>query len=407
MKKISKLLVVAILAALVLTGCGSKGNEGGGDKKEITLWTMPFAGDTTKLEALWEDLATEFEKDTGVKVIWEVIPWGNRGTKILTALASGQGPDVFYVIPSEAPKYIDDGLIQDLTSYLDSKDLEDFMGSALEPTKAGDKQYGLPILTESYSQLYNKAILDELNVTELPKTWEEFDALAEKAKAAGYYATNYQAAGSLNSTLFQYIWQAGGDILTPEGEIKISEPEALKAFQYIDKLSKEGFIPKNVMDTDSLRTQWNSGKVLSIKGGVPEIGEIDGFEVVIGEPLSAGKQATFGSSGSFVLSQVSKHPKEAADFIKLLTSEETQKEFNTLTGYIPSRVSAQTILDNDPIGKKLAEFAPMGITGVRHPLSADITAPIQAAVQAMLEGTSTPEKAAEDSAAAIKALLEK
>ncbi len=406
MKKISKLLVVALLAALVLTGC-SKGGDKGGDSKEITLWTMPFAGDSEKLEALWGDLATKFEKDTGVKVNWEIIPWGNRGTKILTALASGSGPDVFYVIPSEAPKYIDDGLIQDLTPYLDAKDLEDFMDSALEPTKLGDKQYGLPILTEAYTQLYNKTILDELNVTELPKTWEEFDALAAKAKAAGYYATSYQAAGSLNSTLYQYIWQAGGDILTPEGEVKIGDAEALKAFEYINKLSKEGYIPNNVMDTDSLRTQWNSGKVMSIKGGVPEIGEIDSFEVLIGEPLSAGKQATFGSSGSFVLSNVSKNAKAAADFIKLLTSEETQKEFNTLTGYIPSRISAQSILDNDPVGKKLAEFAPLGITGVRHPLSADITAPIQAAVQAMLEGSSTPEQAVKDSVDAINALLGK
>ncbi len=403
MKKISKLLVVALLGAMILTGCSTaKPNE---EKKEITLWTMPFAGDTDKLEALWGNLATKYEEDTGVKVNWEIIPWGNRATKILTALASGQGPDVFYVIPSEAPKYIADGLIQDLTPYLDKADLEDFMGSALEPTKVGDKQYGLPILTESYSQLYNKDILDALNVTDLPKTWEEFEALAVKAKEAGYYGSTYPAAASLNSTLYQYIWQAGGDIVTPEGEIKIGEAEALKAFTYIDNLSKKGLIPANVMDTDSLAVQWKAGKVLSVRGGVPEINEVEDFEVVIGEPLSGGKQATFGSSGSFVLSSVSKAPEAAADFIKLLTSKETQEEFNTITGYIPSRLSAQSILDDNPVAKKLAEYAPLGITGVRHPIATDIVAPIQASVQAMLEGSVTPEKAAADSVEAIKALL--
>ena len=252
MRKISKLLVIALLAALVLTGC-SKGKDSGSDKKEITLWTMPFAGDSEKLEALWGKLATDFEKDTGVKVNWEIIPWGNRGTKILTALASGSGPDVFYVIPSEAPKYISDGLIQDLTPFLDKEDLKDFMDSALEPTKKGDKQFGLPILTEAYTQLYNKSILDELNVTELPKTWEEFDALAAKAKAAGYYATSYQAAASLNSTLYQYIWQAGGDILTPEGEVKIGDAQALKAFEYINKMSKEGYIPNKNKSVDVIK----------------------------------------------------------------------------------------------------------------------------------------------------------
>lgn len=409
MKKISKLLLMLIVVMLVLAGC-AKSEEPAGEEKDVTVWVMPYAGDKAKLDDLWKDVAKQFNEKTGGTAHIEIIPWANRGTKILTALASGQGPDVFYVIPDEIPKYISDGLIADLDAYLGDNSMDDFVASALAPSKVDGKQYGLPILQEAYSLIYNKDIIEAIgeDPNNLPKNWAEFEEWSLKAKALGFYGTIYQAAASLNGTLYTYIWQAGGDILTSDGSVHIDSDKSVKAFEFINRLYKEGLIPADFMNTQNLRSLFVEGKVLAIQGSAAEITDSkDSFDAVLSAPLKEEAQVTYGSAGSFVMSKISKAPKAAAEFIKLLTNSDNQKTFNEITGYIPSRVSARSILEANPIAKQFAEYTDYVKTGVNHPLSRDVMPAIQAAVQEMLEGTTTPQEAAKKAAEAIKTALKK
>ncbi|MEU3218315.1 extracellular solute-binding protein, partial [Streptomyces sp. NPDC006971] len=82
-------VVVTVLAAGVLAGCSS-----GGDDNTVTMWTYPVIFDEAKNKAYWDGLVKAFEKEhAGVKVKVETFPWANRDTALATAIASGKGPD--------------------------------------------------------------------------------------------------------------------------------------------------------------------------------------------------------------------------------------------------------------------------------------------------------------------------
>ncbi|MFF8716961.1 ABC transporter substrate-binding protein, partial [Streptomyces sp. NPDC015184] len=94
-------LLSAALATTVLAGCGS-----GTDDDTVTMWTYPVIFDEAKNKAYWDGLVKAFEKEhSGVKVKVETFPWANRDTALATAIASGKGPDVVYLIPDQLPKY--------------------------------------------------------------------------------------------------------------------------------------------------------------------------------------------------------------------------------------------------------------------------------------------------------------
>ncbi|MGN7478321.1 sugar ABC transporter substrate-binding protein [Solibacillus silvestris] len=395
------------------TNNGSANTEGSsGLSGEITVWAHPYTDGTTGEGDMWKDFAANFEAETGVKVNFEQIPWANRDQKILTALAAGQGPDVFYVIPDQMPQYAEQQLILDISPYVTEEELNGFVPTAIEATSWKGKQYGMPILQTAESLVYNKNILDELGVDEnsLPTNWDEFKALAEKAKAAGYYAFSFAGGGSLNNTLYPFLWQAGGNVIDADNNILINKPESVKAFELINEMYAKGWIPQDsitALDHDSL---YFGGKLLAVNGSGISVNRLlaeKPFEFVIAPPLKDAEQLTYGTVGMFVGSAISKNPEAATEFMKYITNTENQRTFNNITQYIPTRDEAKDIFDSQPYMAQLAEYTQYAKPGVIHPEGRNIMPLIQAEIQSMLEGKQSPQQAADKSADAIDKLINK
>ncbi|WP_274308257.1 sugar ABC transporter substrate-binding protein [Solibacillus daqui] len=397
------------------TDNGSANTNNGDASKlsgEITVWAHPYTDGTTGEGDMWKDLVANFEADTGVKVNFEQIPWANRDQKILTALAAGQGPDVFYVIPDQMPQYAEQQLILDISQYVSQEELSGFVPTAIEATSWKGKQYGMPILQTAESLIYNKDILKELGVDEnsLPTNWDEFKALAEKAKAAGYYAFSYAGGGSLNNTIYPFLWQAGGNVIDADNNILINSPESVKAFELINEMYTKGWIPQDsitALEHDSL---YYGGKLLAVNGSGISVNYLlaeKPFEFVIAPPLKDAEQLTYGTVGMFVGSAISKNPEAAAEFMKYITNAENQRTFNNITQYIPTRDEAKDIFEAQPFMAQLSEYTKYAKPGVIHPEGRNIMPLVQAEIQAMLEGKQTPQEAADKSADAIDKLINK
>ncbi|MFS0612788.1 extracellular solute-binding protein [Lederbergia ruris] len=426
MKKI-RLLSLFLLIGIFLVGCSSGNNSqsssGGKDSKggdesdgklsgEITVWAHPYTGDQEVEGKMWDEIISSFEEETGVKVNFEQIPWANRDQKILTALVANNGPDVFYAIPDQMPQYADEGMLLELDPYLEDLDMDDFVDTALVSTTWKDKLYGLPILQEAYTFLYNVDIVKDIggDPENLPKTWDEFDEWAKKAKDKGYYAMSFAGGGSMNGTFYPYVWQAGGDIVNEDNEVLINNEKSLKAWERLDHMYKEGWIPEDsitAMEHDAL---WDSGKLLAVQGSGASITNIlskDLFEFVIAPPLTGEEQVTYGTTGMFVAPVNTDNPAAAAEFIKVMTNTENQKRFNKVTQYIPTRESAKEIFDEEPYLSQLATYTEYALPGVIHPAGRTIMPFIQSELQTMMEGKKTPKEAADAAAEAIKVELDK
>ena len=352
------------------------------------------------------------EKHPKATVVFEEIPWANREQKITTTLAGGAGPDIFYLIPDQLTQFADQGIITPINDVLPDMDLSDFSETSISAVTYQGKLYGLPMLREAQTFFYNKEILDELGLdsTNLPKTWEEFTAWGEKAVAAGYYARNYEGGNTLNSTLYPLIWQAGGEIVDDKNNIQINEAKAVKAFEFINDYYQRGFIAKDSITESNHTPLFLEGKIMASWGAgahLQMLREGKQFEYVIGEPLKDEVQATFGTTGTFVISNISKNKEMAAELLSLMTDTDNMRAFNKVTNYIPPRESATDLFKDDAELQQIAKYAEIARPGVINAKARVFMPDIQAKVQAMFEGTLTPQQAADESAEIIKNSFDK
>lgn len=423
MKKTIKSLLTVLLVLVLITGCGKKNDTPGGgeastdDEFTLTIWVMPFVGADLRedIDAVYDNMVKDFtEKYPKAKVEFEEIPWANREQKITTTLAAGAGPDIFYLISDQVTQFAEDGVVAPIDDITKDIEKDKFSQPSLDAVSYKGKLYGLPILRTTETLMYNKKIVDELGLdVDAIKTWDDFLAAAEKAKAAGYYARSFEGGNTLNSTLYPLIWQAGGKVADVDNNIFIDKPEATKAFAFVNEMLEKGYIPADSVSgldhaelfmKDEMLAVWTAGRSLDRWAARPD--EDGGpMDIIVGDPLMAegGQRVTYGTTGAFVVSSVSKNKEAAADFLKIMTNEDNIREFNKVTGYIPPREAAHDIFEGNADAQKMAELDAIAIGGVINAKARIFMPDIQAKMQAMLQGELTPEEATKEAAEAIQA----
>ncbi|MFC4557986.1 extracellular solute-binding protein [Virgibacillus kekensis] len=414
MMKKNSILILLIILGTLLAACNSDDEATATDGEvsgEITVWVHPYTSDAEAESAMWDEIVASYEEKFDATVTIETIPWGNRDQKILTALAANNGPDVFYAIPDQMPQYADEGMLLELDPYLEDNNMDDFVDSALVSTKWQGKSYGLPILQEAYTLFYNVDVIKAIgkDPENLPSTWSEFEEWAKAAKEEGYYAYSYQGGGSMNGTLYPFLWQAGGKVITQDDEVMINNAEGVEAFKFINKMYEKGWIPEDSITAMNHDAIWNAGEMLAVQGSGISLTNLQesGLNFVIAPPLKNKEQATYGTTGMFVVPSNTDNPNAAAEFVKTVTNAENQRKFNTVTQYIPTRKSAKDIFDDQKYLKQLAQYTQYALPGVIHPQGRNIMPMIQAEVQTMMEGKKTPQEAADAAAEAIKGEIDK
>jgi ABC-type glycerol-3-phosphate transport system substrate-binding protein len=430
LKKVLKMLVAVSLSMVVLAGCSptkkvdtvdpavpTTGEQTKGTENEekmetpdtnesftLTVWTHPFVSTdlADSQNKVFDDMAAEFKKIyPNANIVFEEIPWKNREEKMLAALATDAGPDIFYLIPDMMTQFADKEVLAPIDELLGSDfDYSDFSKTSIEAVSYNGHLYGLPILREVQTMFYNSDILAEIggNANDLPDTIEEFNKLADAAVAAGYYARTFEGGNTLNATLYPYIWAYGGDIIGENNEILINSAESVKAWEEVKRQYDAGYFPADSITSQDQSSIFLEGKSLATYSSAYMLTLMESQEMknyVIGPPLEG---VTFGVTGMFVVSSKSPNADKAAQFLNVMTNAENQRAFNSLTGYIPSRASALDIYDSNAPMKELAQYVSLAKPGVIHSTARVFMSNVTAQLQAMLEGSLTPQEAADAAA---------
>ena len=105
-------------------------------------------------------------------------PRGNHGdyihgSKLPTAFASGQGPDIFIISPADFLRYYNGGVLMDLTSYMEDTAKKDFFPNVMETRIVDEKIYGTPFDVVPLAMFYSLKAFEEAGLSEsdIPKTW--------------------------------------------------------------------------------------------------------------------------------------------------------------------------------------------------------------------------------------------
>jgi glucose/mannose transport system substrate-binding protein len=199
----------------------------------------------------------------------------------------------------------------------------------------------------------NKAAMESVGVTELPKTWADFNAACDKAVAGGKVCLAHLSADWTDATTFEVVVYGqdpelfkkafvDGDVdaLRSEGMIKAFDQMRLMVSKYMDPAIAG-------RDYDTASNMMINGDALFFIMGDWELGTIKavghepGGDILCGQaPNDSGKPGFILNSDSVVFFKQSN-----PDFVEgqkllahLIVSPEFQKTFNIAKGSIPARI---------------------------------------------------------------------
>ncbi|HBE03643.1 MAG TPA: hypothetical protein DC049_14410, partial [Spirochaetia bacterium] len=146
-----------LLVCIIMLSCTAQKQK----KKTIVKYMNPES--SAAQIALMTKIARRFEKkypDIHIELIT-----GIKTEKIMAAIASGSGVDLFFNFMN-IYSYIAAGSLVDLAPYISRYKMEttDFFSFAMKEVTHGQKIYGLPVQLGTSCLAYNKALLENENI---------------------------------------------------------------------------------------------------------------------------------------------------------------------------------------------------------------------------------------------------
>uniref|UniRef100_A0AAU3GPR6 Sugar ABC transporter substrate-binding protein n=1 Tax=Streptomyces sp. NBC_01401 TaxID=2903854 RepID=A0AAU3GPR6_9ACTN len=356
----SSVAVVSLLAAATACGGGESTGGGSGSPKTLTYWA---SNQGPNLEADKKILTPElkkFEKQTGIKVKLEVVPWSDLLTRILTATTSGQGPDVLNIGNTWSSSLQATGALLPW----DDKNFEKvggrdrFVESALGSTGAEDKDpAALPLYSMAYALYYNKAMFEEAGIEKPPATWAEVSEAGKKISKDGKWGIGAEGSNLSNNIhqVFALAKQHGADFFDSSGKPTFTDDGVVAAVkQYVDLMAKDKIVaPGNAeyAQNQSL-SDFSKGKTAMVlwqaaattfksQGMKDSDWGVAPVPVQSGAP-GAGEQVNSMVAGINIgIFKNSKNLDGATDFVKFMTSDEEQKILCEAYGSVPPVKAAQ------------------------------------------------------------------
>ena len=355
-----KFMTTTAVAALMMAGCGG---AFAADVKEVQMlhwWTS--GGEAAALNVLKGDLAKE-------GYAWKDVPVaGGGGDAAMTALkamvAAGTYPTASQMLGYTVLDYAAAGVMGDLTETAVKEGWDKSVPAALQKFSVYDgKWVAAPVNVHSVNWLWiNKAVMDKIGGTE-PKTFDDFVALLEKAKAAGVIPLALGGQNWQEATMFDsVVLSTGGPEFYKKAFNELDE-ESLKSDtmkKSFDNLAK--LIP--YVDANFSGRDWNLATAMVIKGDalVQVMGDWAKGEFVAAKKtpdtdfLCYRFPGTDGSviynSDMFGMFNVPDDQKAAQVALATATlSKSFQSAFNVVKGSVPARTDVPDT-DFDACGKK-------------------------------------------------------
>ncbi|MEU7468637.1 sugar ABC transporter substrate-binding protein [Streptomyces sp. NPDC044984] len=354
---------VILSLALAASACGGGSSTGGGSDdspKELTYWASnQGAGIEVDKKVLQPEL-DKFEKQTGIKVKLEVVPWSDLLNRILTATTSGQGPDVLNIGNTWSASLQATGALLpwDAKNFDRIGGRDRFVDSALGSTGVeGQDPAAVPLYSMAYALYYNKQMFADAGIDGPPATWDELVAAGKKLSKDGKWGIGMEGSNPSENIHHAFVFakQHGADFFTADGEADFTNDGAVAAVkQYVDLMAKDKVIApgnaeyaqnQSVSDFAKGKTGmllWQSASAnLKSQGMSEDAYGIAPVPVQSGTP-GPGKQVNSMVAGiNLAVFKNTDNLDGATEFVKFMTSDAEQKILNTAYGSIPPVKTAQ------------------------------------------------------------------
>ncbi len=407
-KRISMLLVVLLVFSTFTLSAGGNKEAAGEEKVQITFTSWR----TEDIERMNRINAVFMEKFPNIEVLFQPINDNEYDAQMRAGLETGTGADIIFLRSYDTGRIVyDGGSIYELNK--DLPNLEGFPSAAVKAWSTEDgKIYAVPSVGVTHGIYYHKDIFDKYGLKE-PETWDEFMAVAQTLKDNGEVVF---AQGALDDwTCYEVVFSGlganfyGGEASRQKlisGDMKLTDKPFLDAFKAVDQLQQ--FFPKGyeALDYVSMQTMFGTGQAAMFMGGSWELGileDLGSTDLGWFAPPVVNKgdtlQYCFHVDAGIAMNSKSKHPEEALEYLKWVSSPEyAQLLMDELPGffsYTPGDYPLKNAIAKEMIGA--ASDAVLTVRTVWEKMSAQSPSGnslMGEAIPKMWKDEYTPEEAA-------------
>ncbi|RKX76850.1 MAG: hypothetical protein DRP87_10795 [Spirochaetes bacterium] len=369
----------------------------GGEKEKATV---PVAeevkivfSDWHLSEPHWEKSLKEafqlFEQQNpNIKVQLDVVSYAEKETKYTTEIEAGKGPDVFHLHAYSVKSFIEKGYTKDLTPFIEKEGggfLDSWYEQTLEIMYKDGKYYAIPGDFMAMVLFYNTELFKEagLDPNQPPKTWSQFLDYAKKLTRDrnGDGKTDVWGFGTIGAIdpgfelrFTPILFSHGGEYLTDDQKCSaLYTSESKEAFRFFTSLvSEHKVVPPGVTadNPGTVRQKMANEQVAMLLGSgwTPPIvdsnnPDLNAMEILRAAPVPVreGRSPKFTTTAwlsAWMMNPNTKHPQEAWEVIKFITSKEMEQKWFDDARVLSSRkdVSGEyTPLLEDKFAKVIAK----------------------------------------------------
>jgi multiple sugar transport system substrate-binding protein len=254
-------------------------------------WTQGFAQEE---DVSFNKIVADYEKASGNTIEYSIVPYAPLRQKIISAITSGEVPDLFQNTPGEtiAIHAWDDKLV-DVTDVVDTQK-EEYSDTAVlsaycyNSVEKKRSYYGVPYNQGAFTNHIWSSLVEKAGykMEDIPKNWDTFydffKGVQKKLREQGMrnvYAMGFQLTtngGDPNAFFNQFLVAYGGqDIVTKDGKLHLDDPKVkaavLGALTYPTTAYKEGFVPPSAInwnDADDNNALHAKTTVMDLDGSI-------------------------------------------------------------------------------------------------------------------------------------------
>ncbi len=227
-------------------------------KTTITVWTFFGGGEGYIVTELIKKFNAE---NPTIEVIEQVVEWEQLYSKLTTAIAAGDPPDVSVMHLAMIPDYASRGALTALDNYVSKDLLNDYVPEIIAKAKYGGKLYAIPVDTHPLVFYYNKKLLKQAGLVDqkgevlVPKTWDELLEYAKiaKEKLGLGVGISCEFGPMIGERIFiAYYTQLGGEFYDEKTKtIKLDLEKAKKTYELIKRLYETVMSPTHYTVSES------------------------------------------------------------------------------------------------------------------------------------------------------------
>ncbi|TFE30596.1 sugar ABC transporter substrate-binding protein [Cohnella luojiensis] len=351
-----------------------------------------------------EGIAKAFTAEYNIPVKVEEVNEPDQINKLVNDGPAGVGADVVIFPHDNLGKAVAAGILLENDYFQDVTTAENSEASVKAFTFK-DVLYGYPRSVETYALFYNKDLIPEA-----PKSYDEIIEFAKTFNKDGQYAlmweiTNFYYAYQFLATPGGYVFGSGS---TDPNDIGLNNEGAITGAKMFQKLKE--ILPMKAADAtfDVKKGLFTTGKLALDINGPWAIADLKKAGINFGIaplPTIDGKaNVSFSGVKGFAVSSFTKYPNAAKLFSRFASTKESQLNYYTELGFLPSNneAAADPTVTADPLVVGILEQFKNSYPMPAIPEMGNVWGAGQAALTDIWDNNKDPKEALDNAVRQIK-----